>query len=165
VNAVKETILLFIPWSPIAAVTTGLRLALAAARDLTLSETQTIAMIRGTYEGKWIDHRSGRNRSLFVNFSVNPNGSGKPFWREAKVVGASTIDPNRASLLGGKIDHNKLVFSHASGWSKYKFYQENGQIKARGEFRYEIGPMAGSGGTHELLKVEEVSQTPKQRKD
>jgi hypothetical protein len=165
VNAVKKTIFLFVLWSSLAVVTTGLGLALAAARELTLSEPQTIAMILGTYEGKWIDHRSNRNGSLFVNFSVNPHDGDKPFWREAKVVGASTIDPNRASLLGGKIDQNKLVFSHASGWSKYKFYEENGQIKARGEFRYETGPMAGSGGTHELLKVEEVSQTPKQQKD
>jgi hypothetical protein len=59
-------------WSWIAVVTPGINLALAAERELNLSEPQMIAMILGKYEGRWIDHRTHRNGSIFVNFSVNP---------------------------------------------------------------------------------------------
>jgi hypothetical protein len=161
----KKTMSLVVFWSWIAVVTLGINLALAAERELSLSEPQAIAMLMGKYEGRWIDHRTQRNGSLFVTFSVNPNGGEKPFSREARFVGSSTLDPHKASVIGGKIDRNKLVFSHTSGWSKYTFYAENGQIKARGEYRYETGPMAGSEGIHELLKVGEVPRALEQKKD
>jgi hypothetical protein len=162
-QAMKKTISLLVLWSCLAVVTIGLELVLAAARELDLADPTTIAMIMGPYEGKWTDTRTSRHGSLFVNFSMAPKGGEKPFAREARVVGSSTLDPNKASVIGGKAERNKLVFSHASGWSKYTFYKENGQIKARGEYRYETGPMAGTGGIHELLKVGDGAQASEQR--
>jgi hypothetical protein len=52
---VKKTMSLVVFWSWIAVVTLGINLALAAERELNLSEPQMIAMIMGKYEGRWID--------------------------------------------------------------------------------------------------------------
>jgi hypothetical protein len=157
--------LVIVLWGWIMWVTTGMELVFAAERELDLSEPNTIAMVTGKYEGRWIDERSNRNGSAFINFYVNPKGGEKPFYREARFVGSATLDPNKASVIAGKSDHNKLVFTHGSGWSKYTFYEADGQIKARGEYRYETGPMGGTGGLQNLVKVGEVSGLPERKRD
>lgn len=99
----------------------------------------------------------GMNRPL-APFCRESHSGENPFSREARVVGASTIDPKKASLIGGKIDQNTLVFSHPSRWSRSAFSEANGQIKARREYRYETRSMGGSGGIHALVKMGEVSR-------
>jgi hypothetical protein len=164
-NAMSKTVVLIMLWSCIAVVTTNMDSARAAERALDLAEANTVAMIVGKYEGRWLDTRTNRNGSLVVTFSMHPDAGEKPFNREMRVGGSATIDPNKAFHMRGKIDQRKLIFFHTSGWTKYTFYEENGQIKARGEYGYETGPLAGSGGIQELVKIGGIAQTAAQKKD
>jgi hypothetical protein len=162
-NIMKHTRYLLVLWGLITMVTTGMERALAAERALDLAEPTTIAMIIGRYEGQWVDHRSHRRGSVAMTISANPHGGEKPFVREARFVGSATLDPKKASVMAGKVERNTLVFVHTSGWSQYTFYEDNGQIKARGEYRSETGPMIGSEGAQELVRVGEATRMSAQK--
>ena len=162
-NIMKHTLYLLVLWGLITMVTTGMERALAAERALDLAEPTTIAMIIGRYEGQWVDHRSHRRGSVVITFAANPHGGEKPFVREARFVGSATLDPKKASVMAGKVERNTLVFVHSSGSSRYTFSEDNGEIKAHGEYRYETGPLIGHEGTQELVRVSEATKMSAQK--
>jgi hypothetical protein len=159
----KHTCYLFVLWGLITMVTTGIEHAGAAERALDLAEPTTIAKIVGRYEGQWVDHQSHRRGSVVMTISANPQGGEKPFVREARFVGSATLDPKKTSVMAGKVERNTLVFVHSSGSSRYTLSEDNGEIKAHSEYRYETGPLIGHEGTQELVRVGEATRMSAQK--